>query len=186
MVPFDTLNDSSLPDVDGLFLGGGFPEASMQALEENAGMRREIKDFIDSDGPAYVECGGLMYLCRQITWGQESRQMVDVIPADIVMHQSPQGRGYVLLSETSRHPWGYMAEAQIHAHEFHYSGLSGLEQEGLGLDFAYQVDRGFGVDGQHDGIVYKNLLANYSHMRNTEMNPWVPHFVDFVRRNKGK
>lgn len=183
LVPFDTLGDSELPDVDGLFLGGGFPEASMRELEANQAMRRQVKAFIESGRPAYAECGGLMYLCREVKWGNQSCRMADLIPASILMHEKPQGRGYVLLRETSHHPWAYMpAGEQIPAHEFHYSGLDKADPD---LEFAFEVDRGFGVDGRHDGIIYKNLLANYSHMRHTEKNPWVTHFVDFVRHNKG-
>jgi cobyrinic acid a,c-diamide synthase len=179
MVPFDTLNDPGLPEIDGLFLGGGFPEMSMRRLEANRTMRSAVKDFVEQGGPTYAECGGLMYLCRSLEWRGERRSMVNLLPVDAVMHQRPQGRGYVRLRETSRHPWPKSADGSesIAAHEFHYSGIKGL---GDGYGFAYEVERGHGIDGHHDGIVYKNLLANYSHMRDTGMNRWARRFVDFV------
>ena len=124
-----------------------------------------------------------MYLARQLTWGEKQCKMVGVIPGDVRMHDRPQGRGYVRLVETGAHPWPDKASgpARISAHEFHYSGLENLAD---GVCFAYQVERGHGIDGQHDGIVYKNLLASYTHMRDTGGNHWVKRFVDHVRRCK--
>ena len=101
LIPFDTLNDSRLPDADGLFIGGGFPETSMDQLAANGDMLESIRSFIEQGGPAYAECGGLMYLARGIEWQGKTASMVGVIPADVGMHQKPQGRGYVRLCETS-------------------------------------------------------------------------------------
>ena len=187
LIPFDTLNDAKLPDADGLFIGGGFPETAMSALESNRSMRASIKAFIEKGGPAYAECGGLMYLCRSLHWQDKRAAMAGVLPADVKMHQKPQGRGYVRLCETSDHPWlaGDAPPQQVNAHEFHYSGLENLDAS---QKFAYKVERGYGVDGLHDGLIYKNLLANYSHMRNVGSNHWVERFVSHVaackHRNK--
>lgn len=181
LVPFDTLRDPELPEVDGLLIGGGFPETRMVELEANGAMRQAIRDFIEQGGPVYAECGGLMYLARQLTWGEKRCKMVGVIEADVRMHERPQGRGYVRLTETSAHPWrsGGGGGPTVSAHEFHYSGLENLAPE---TRFAYRVQRGHGIDGQHDGIVYKNLLANYTHMRDTGGNHWVQRFLAQVRR----
>lgn len=178
LVSFDALADRELPaGLDGLFIGGGFPETSMERLEANRGMRDSIRRFIEEGGAAYAECGGLMYLCRTLSWNGRRCEMVGVIPADVKMHQKPQGRGYVRLCETARHPWPRARSAGVNAHEFHYSGLEDLD---TGLGFAYDVERGFGVDGRHDGLVYRNLLANYSHMRNVGSNNWAERFVAHV------
>lgn len=181
LVPFDTLNDHALPEVDGLFIGGGFPETRMAELEANTAMRTAIRDFIEAGRPAYAECGGLMYLSRQLTWDGKHSKMAGVIPADVVMHPRPQGRGYVRLQPTEHHPWpaAVTGTETISAHEFHYSGLENLPDD---MRFAYRMERGHGIDGQHDGIVYKNLLANYTHMRDTGGNHWVRRFVEQVRR----
>jgi cobyrinic acid a,c-diamide synthase len=183
LVAFDSLHDAGLPDVDGLFLGGGFPETAMRELEANTGMREAVGGFIEAGGPVYAECGGLMYLARNLTWGGTQCRMVGVIPADVVMHDRPQGRGYVRLRGTASHPWGAMRGAEIAAHEFHYSGLENL---GSGLTFAYEVERGHGIDGCHDGIVYKNLLASYAHMRDTARNRWIARFLEHVRACRSK
>jgi cobyrinic acid a,c-diamide synthase len=104
--------------------------------------------------------------------------MVGAIDADVVMHDKPQGRGYVRLRGTAQHPWSQMQDVEVPAHEFHYSGLENCD---VGLRYAYAVERGHGVDGRHDGIVYKNLLANYAHMRDTGRNRWARRFLEHVR-----
>lgn len=181
LIPFSPLRDGVLPTCDGLFLGGGFPETHMSVLEENVSMRQSVAGFIEGGGAVYAECGGLMYLGKHLTWKGNTRKMCGVIPAGVTMHERPQGRGYVRLRETSSHPWPHVgaATAVLPAHEFHYSTLAEIPN---GLTFAYKVERGFGLDGQHDGIVYRNLLASYAHLRNTRSHPWAERFVHFVRR----
>lgn len=179
LVEFSTLQDRRLPEADGLFIGGGFPETHMDALQANTELRRSIKSAIEEGMPAYAECGGLMYLSRSLVWNGKQREMVGVIPGDAAMHRKPVGRGYVRLRPVA-HPWRYSPEHALNAHEFHYSSLTNLDT--ANLKFAYEVERGVGIDGRHDGIVYKNLLASYVHMRDVENNHWTRHFVDFVRR----
>ncbi|HEC15931.1 MAG TPA: hydrogenobyrinic acid a,c-diamide synthase (glutamine-hydrolyzing) [Sedimenticola sp.] len=183
LIPFDTLTDSALPDIDGLFIGGGFPEMHMEALEKNRGLRRAIRDFIQAGGPAYAECGGLMYLSRSLSWHGRTCEMVGAVPADAVMHERPRGRGYVKLRETGKSPWPKLPEGTggIAAHEFHYSTLENLGDE---ISFAYEVLRGAGIDGSNDGIIHKNLLAGYAHMRDTDSHHWVQRFVAHVRACK--
>ena len=177
LVPFDALRDKRLPAVDALFIGGGFPETHMDALAANAEMRGAVRDAIEAGMPAYAECGGLMYLARSIQWHGRCAEMAGVLPADIVMHARPVGRGYVHMRETGRGPWPARATAVIRAHEFHYSSVENL---GPGLEFAYAVERGHGIDGRHDGIVYKNLLASYCHLRDVAEHPWARRFVKFA------
>jgi cobyrinic acid a,c-diamide synthase len=183
LVPFNTLEDPTLPTCDGLFIGGGFPETHMAALEANASMRASIKTAIENGLPTYAECGGLMYLARRLRWQDKSSEMVGVIPGDITMHPRPMGRGYIQLEETAQHPWpnGLAANRLIPGHEFHYSVLEDLPAE---LQFAYTVRRGTGITGQHDGLIYKNLLASYAHLRDTSLHHWARRFIDFVRSHK--
>ena len=146
-------------------------------------MRNEIRAFIENGGAAYAECGGLMYLARSLTWNGKTCKMAGVIPADAVMHARPQGRGYVRLRETGESPWPLLPDQDqvISAHEFHYSALEGLPEE---TRFAYDVLRGTGIDGKKDGIVYKNLLASYTHLRDVGGNQWTRRFLNHVERVK--
>lgn len=179
LVFFDTLNDHDLPMVDGLFIGGGFPEVMMAELEANKPMRQQIREFIESDGAVYSECGGLMYLGRTLSWQQKKSEMVGALPFDTRVEEKPIGRGYVTLKQTGQSKWGdiYPKGKIIPAHEFHYSKIENLESD---LDYAFDVVRGYGIDGQRDGLIYKNVLACYSHLRGVEPNNWPQRFVEFV------
>ena len=184
LVPIDTLADRELPAIDGLVIGGGFPEACMDALEANVALREALRTAIEGGLPTYAECAGLMYLARSIRWQGRSARMVGVIPGDAVMHPRPGGRGYVRLAETAHMPWAAATgEATVQGHEFHHSSLENLDP---GVAFAYRVQRGHGVDGEHDGIVIHNLLASYAHLRSGAGADWVPRFVGFVREARGR
>ena len=179
LIAFSPLRDTQLPMVDALFLGGGFPEVFARELAANKILRNEIRVRIEAGLPTYAECGGLMYLARSISWHGEKHDMASVIPGDVVMHEKPVGRGYVRLKETEQFPWPSNRPPQIvRAHEFHYSSLENLPPD---LIYAYTVERGYGINGSQDGIVYKNLLATYTHLRSLENYNWAARFVDQVR-----
>ncbi len=178
LLPFDTLHDRRLPQADALFIGGGFPEKSMHQLSANAQMLRAVREAIENGMPAYAECGGLMYLCNSIRADSEKCAMAGVIDADCEMHEKPAGRGYTMLQKNTRHPWSGTSRQAVPGHEFHYSTLENLAG---GYDYSYAVKRGFGIDGKNDGIRYKNLLACYTHQRNTERNQWIPDFLNFIK-----
>lgn len=186
LVPFDTLNDTTLPKVNGLFIGGGFPETHLPALAKNQSLREDIRKQLAAGMPAYAECGGLMYLSQNIRWQDEAYDMVGTVPGDITVESRPQGRGYVVLQETGHGLWPAARDscvdsgAHITAHEFHYARLDLGSSE---ADYAYNVIRGAGIDGQHDGLIIGNLVAGFVHQRNTSSNPWVDRFVTFVREN---
>ncbi|MDD2686214.1 MAG: hydrogenobyrinic acid a,c-diamide synthase (glutamine-hydrolyzing) [Gallionella sp.] len=183
LVPVDTLNDAHLPEIDAMYIGGGFPEACAVELEANASLRNEIKQAIANGMPTYAECGGLMYLSRSINYQERSFEMVGAIPGDVKMHAKPIGRGYVHLREDAEHPWPRpdVPARQIKAHEFHYSSLENLPAD---MRFAYHVERGYGIDGERDGLIIHNLLASYTHLRTIGSCYWATRFVAFVRRCK--
>lgn len=187
LIPFSPVHDRELPAADALFIGGGFPECRMHELEQNGSMRAAIADFIGSGRPAYAECGGLMYLTERLYWNGRSSRMCGVLAAEVAMHPRPQGRGYVRLQETSAFPWRAVNAdgdrpgadpPEICAHEFHHSALVATDPDWV---YGYRVLRGAGVDGQHDGIVHRNLLASYAHLRNVGGCDWTRRFVQRVR-----
>jgi len=185
LLPFDTLRDARLPAaLDGLFIGGGFPEMFMSELQANTSLRADIAAAIDAGLPTYAECGGLMYLARSLRWQGRSCRMVGAIAADVTMHPKPVGRGYMRLAPTTDHPWPASPAAAadcVLAHEFHYSSLDNLPS---GQRFAYRVERGHGIDGRHDGLLHRNLLASYAHLRSVQGNDWPARFVAFVRERR--
>lgn len=184
LVDINCLTDNKLPKLDGLFIGGGFPESRHAELSANKSLRKDIHNAIEGGLPTYAECGGLMYLANNIKWQAQTSEMVGVIPADAVLYKKPQGRGYIEVNETKDMLWDLQSNRTdtTHAHEFHYSKLENFSQDLAKKGrFAYKVQRGTGIDGVNDGWVYKNLLASYAHMRHTKQNQWVTRFIDFIR-----
>jgi len=181
LVPIDMIHDPELPEIDGLFIGGGFPETQVDALAANATMLRSVKAALQSGLPAYAECGGLMYLCRSLSWRGETRPMVGFFDADTVMHDRPQGRGYVRFTTTPDAQWP-TGLAEIRAHEFHYARLENLSNP----VFARRILRGYGIDGAHDGLVKANTTAGFIHLRHSQATPWVTDFLGFVTRCRGR
>jgi len=176
--------DKCLPELDGLFIGGGFPESHLDTLSQNSSLMRDISTRIDNGLPVYAECGGLMYLTRSIQWGNKSHLMVGAIPADTLMCDRPQGRGYVRVKETEHMPWPQDSSRQSKeycAHEFHYSKLINVDPN---IKFAYKMLRGYGINGQYDGIIYKNVVASYTHLKNVKHNRWAERFIKHVRNIK--
>jgi cobyrinic acid a,c-diamide synthase len=184
LIPFDALRDKHLPEADGLFIGGGFPETQLEMLAANRGLMLEIRAVLAAGMPTYAECGGLMYLSRSISWRGQHCDMVGAVAADTVVGERPQGRGYMLIEESGKSPWPQAKRATesnpagTPVHEFHYARLQNLGEDPV---FAYRVIRGTGIDGEHDGLLVNNLLAGFAHHRNTAANPWVERFVAFVR-----
>ncbi len=189
---FSTLDAPRLPKVDGLFIGGGFPESHIAPLAANASLRADIASAAASGLPIYAECGGLMYLSRSIAWKGEVGEMVGVVPADAVVQERPQGRGLVVLEETDAMPWRGPRAAlpsdaappqRVRAHEFHYARL---ENVALDARYAWKVVRGDGITGTDDGIVVGNTLASFAHLRDTSRLAWAERFVGFVRTTRDR
>jgi cobyrinic acid a,c-diamide synthase len=179
LVAIDALSDAQLPEIDGLVIGGGFPEVFMAELSANSGLRADIHRAAEAGLPIYAECGGLMYLSRSIHWQGKQAEMVGLIPGDAVMGARPVGRGYAELTATGQGAYLPAAGSRLPAHEFHYSHLENLAGDPT---YAYDVSRGHGIDGRHDGIVYKNVLASYCHFRGAGPNGWIGRFVEHARR----
>jgi cobyrinic acid a,c-diamide synthase len=172
IVPINALYDWKLPDIDGLYIGGGFPELYPAGLEANSGLRADIAARIEDGLPTYAECAGLMYLCRAIGWQGKRYKMVGVIPAEVELSRRPEGHGYVEVEVMTENPW-FSTGLVLHGHEFHHSRLIAEEP----LVTAYQVRRGHGIDGHVDGIFYKNMFASYTHLHVLGAPEWARSFA---------
>jgi cobyrinic acid a,c-diamide synthase len=168
-----------LPQVDGLYIGGGFPEFFLEELEKNKGLRQDISEAIEGGLPVYAECAGLMYLSRRISWQGKSHEMVGTLPSEVTLSNKPEGHGYVVAEVIGENPF-FPVGLTLRGHEFHHSKLS-LTGD---LPFAYEIKRGHGVDGKRDGIVYKNLFASYIHLHALGTPEWAQGFVR--RASKGR
>jgi cobyrinic acid a,c-diamide synthase len=172
LVFIDSLHDNELPDIDGLYIGGGFPEMFLQELEANSQLRDSIAKSIEDNLPVYAECAGLMYLCRGITWRHQRSEMVGVIPAEVEIRPRPQGHGYVRVEVAGKNPL-FPIGLKFWGHEFHHSALVVPGE----FEFAYRLLRGKGIKNAMDGIVYKNVLAVYTHIHALGVPEWAEAFV---------
>lgn len=184
---FSPLEDGGLPEVDALFIGGGFPELHAERLGCNQSMLESIVGFCSSGRPVYAECGGLMYLARSLDWQGHRYRMAGYFPFDVRMNERPIGRGYVELVPTGSHLWhrspefaGYQSSSVVRAHEFHHSSIEVIEGD---IDYAWEMVRGHGIDGEHDGFVRQGVLAGFSHLRNTRGYPWIEHFTRYIAQS---
>ena len=168
-----------LPKVDGLYIGGGFPEFFLMELEGNRGLRQDIAKAVHKNLPVYAECAGLMYLCRSISWNRRSYEMVGVIPSEISLSDRPEGHGYVIAKVINENPL-FPVGLTIRGHEFHHSNLLPIDD----LQFAYRIQRGKGIADKKDGIVFKNLFASYVHLHALGTPEWAKSFVALASKGK--
>jgi len=160
LVYFSPISDSGLPAVNGLYIGGGYPEIHARALSANVSMREQISAFAADGGTIYAECGGLMYMCSAITaLDGQTHPMVGVIPAQAIMRERLQALGYVEVETQSESVLG-PAGLRFRGHQFRYSELAPLKDR---IDHTYRVVRR--RDGQvvTEGYTVKNTLASYVH-----------------------
>jgi cobyrinic acid a,c-diamide synthase len=168
-----------LPEVDGLYFGGGFPEFFLADLEKNRKLREDIAEAIEAGLPVYAECAGLMYLCRTILWQGKPYEMVGIIPAEVQLSEKPEGHGYVVVEVFDENPL-FPVGLTLRGHEFHHSSLSWPGD----LRFAYRVKRGRGIHHQLDGVVYKNLFASYVHLHALGTPEWARGFVSLASKER--
>jgi cobyrinic acid a,c-diamide synthase len=170
LIFINTLQDTHLPTIDALYIGGGFPEMFMDELSANGSLRADIFQAIENDLPVYAECGGLMYLSQRIGWGEKSAEMVGALPCEIEMTDKPQGHGYVIARVENENPF-FPPGTVLRGHEFHNSRLFSVST-GNSLVTAYRLSRGNGIGENRDGIVYRNVLASYTHLHSGGAPGW--------------
>jgi cobyrinic acid a,c-diamide synthase len=162
IVPFSPLHDAALPDVDGLYLGGGYPEAHAAALAANVAMRRAIAAFGRGGGPIYAECGGLMYLTQAIVTADGARhEMVALLPGEARMCTTLQALGYVEVETQAKTILGPPG-VRFRGHQFRYSELS-PEPRPPEVEHVYSLRRRRGDDTRREGYRAGNVLASYVH-----------------------
>ena len=161
LVFFSPLRDRGLPpDIDGIYIGGGFPEEFLPDLSANQSMKQQIEACYQKGMPIYAECGGLMYLCGSITTqAGQAYAGVGLVPAQVKMGNRLVALGYVRGRTRQRSIFGE-AGMELKGHEFHWSTLEGIPTD----DSAYQLTGGRGQDGRLEGYVRGNLLASYLHL----------------------
>ncbi|AIZ56402.1 cobyrinic acid A,C-diamide synthase [Candidatus Methanoplasma termitum] len=167
IVPFSPIDDD-LPDVDGLYFGGGFPELFSADLERNSSMMAAVKKASDDGMPIYAECGGMMYLSESlIDLDGKEHKMCGVFDSVSNMTDSRATLGYVEMTAAEDN---MLCEKgwSVRGHEFHYSKTSAKQEK-----YAFRLSRGFGIENGRDGMVVGNTVAGYTHIHFAS-NPKIP------------
>lgn len=170
LVPISSFENVPLPEVDALYIGGGFPETHLERLSANERFRESVKSAIEAGLPVYAECGGLMFLCRGIHHQGRTYPMVGVFPLEIVLGEKPQGHGYTIMECVHPNPF-FKKGVVIRGHEFHYSRITDLLDPQT-FPFIFKLKKGHGIVDGWDGICYKNVLAGYSHIHAIGNEEW--------------
>jgi cobyrinic acid a,c-diamide synthase len=174
---FSPLQDT-LPEVDALYLGGGYPELHAGKLEDSR-CRHAIHDMADKGMPIYGECGGLMYLCVSVSTDREYR-MAGVLPARVEMTKTIEALGYVK-GRFQDQAGLWTGTVSVRGHEFHYSKVA-CDPDAR---FAIRLALGKGIQNGRDGLTEQNTLGAYTHayFSDTFCRRFVAAAEDF-RRNR--
>jgi cobyrinic acid a,c-diamide synthase len=168
------LKDRELRDLDALYIGGGFPETHAEQLADNKNFSRQLKAMADDGFPIYAECGGLMYLGEKLVLEGNAYPMAGILPVAFDFYKKPQGHGYTIVTVEGENPY-FDVGTEIRGHEFHYSRVS--HWTGGENDLVFRMKRGVGIDKDRDGILYKNVLATYTHVHALGTPGWAPALI---------
>lgn len=160
LTPVSPLTDIDLPQIDALYIGGGFPETHAIALSRNIGFLKDLKSRIEEGLPVYAECGGLMYLGTYIELKSGRYQMAGVFPYGFALEVRPVAHGYSSATVSVKNAF-YPKGTVLKGHEFHYSRP--VKDGSKEPSFALTMKRGVGIQNGKDGLVYKNVFATYTH-----------------------
>ena len=204
LIEVSPLRETKLPEIDALYMGGGFPETHAIALADNVSFRNSLFNAIQDGLPVYAECGGLMYLGKSLVLEGKTFPMVGALPIIFGLEKKPQAHGYSIVEVENSNPY-FPDKTVLRGHEFHYSKvleintpLTLLKAPTVGLDrgesrlplkkwdtggfseqiyFAFNVKRGHGIIDGKDGICYKNVLAAYTHLHAIGAPEWAEGMV---------
>ena len=194
IVYFSPLHDKRIPDVDGLYIGGGYPELFASELEKNIAMRESIREASHAEIPIFGECGGLMYLTESITtepkkdgvhlmgeMEEGTYEMVGALPGNTQLTHKR------VVTYTIAH---FMKDTSIgrkdmtiKAHEFHHSEILNLPKT---AEFAIRTERGTGIQGKSDGLIKRNTIGTYLHIHAASYPEFAISFVKTCKAGKSK
>lgn len=183
LVFFSPLAGELLPEsVDGLYVGGGFPEEYAGVLAGNRATALSIRSAIEGGLPVIAECGGFMYLCDSLVQTDGSiHQMAGIFPGKTVMQSRLAAMGYREAAGTAGNPL-LPEDHTARGHEFHYSVYVPGEDGGDSYTPAYSVTGRKGT--VPEGFLYKNTAAGYTHLHFASNPQMVEGWLDFCRRQR--
>ncbi len=173
IVEFSLLDEAHLPKVDGLYLGGGFPETLAQPVVDNVAMRDSVRAASALGMPIYAECGGLMFLGETIECVGPFVPVAGVYSGAAPVCSMPQGHGYTSARVIVPNPF-FPVGMPLTGHEFHYSRCLDLD---AAQPLVFELQRGQGMRAGGDGLLYRNTLAGYTHSHALGVPLWSRNFV---------
>ena len=175
---FSPIHDAALPDVQGLYLPGGYPELHAKTLSRNTVMRTAIASFCTAGRPVYAECGGFLYLLESLTGlDGTSYEMAGVFPARATMLPRLQRLGYVEVEALAGHLFLDAGE-KIRGHEFHYSAISDMPAT---IQRTCRVTRRKDKAEFAEGFRIHNTLAGYMHLHFASNTCFARNFIRCCR-----
>jgi cobyrinic acid a,c-diamide synthase len=168
------LKDSTIPSVDGIYMGGGFPETHAFQLSQNKTFRDTLKKLSQKGLPIYAECGGLIFLGESLLLEGKEYPMSGVFPIRFGLCKRPQGHGYTEVEAVNENPFFKTGEI-IRGHEFRYSNILNIDYKDH--EMAFKMLRGRGITDRKDGFVLNNTLGTYTHIHALGTPSWAPAFV---------
>jgi cobyrinic acid a,c-diamide synthase len=174
VVFFSPISDNALPDVDGLYIGGGFPEVYASEIAQNRKLMREIRKKSEEGMPIYAECGGMMYLTRELLDLEgNAYEMTGIFDAVVEMTPKLQAVRYTLARAARNTP--FFCEGDVlKGHEFHYSRIADFASD---ISFAYSLQRGMGIADHRDGFISNATLASYMHLHFAGSRDFLKSFI---------
>lgn len=163
------LRESSIPPVDAIYMGGGFPETHARELTSNKAFRDNLKQLAKDGMPIYAECGGLIFLGKNMHLDGEVFPMSGVLPVSFGLSKRPVGHGYTRVKVIHKNPFYKIGET-IKGHEFRYSSIIDIEYQNE--DMAFAMERGKGIIDKMDGFCRYNVLGTYTHIMATATPSW--------------
>jgi cobyrinic acid a,c-diamide synthase len=160
-------------DIDGLYIGGGFPEVHAERLAETTTLAAELESRVAAGMPIYAECGGLMYLARELIVDGSSYPMAGILDLVVEQTERPQGHGYEV-AKVDRDNEFFPTGSSLVGHEFHYSRVvAGADLSATVL----AIERGRGVGDGRDGIAKGRVWASYLHLHALAAPRWAEGFL---------
>jgi cobyrinic acid a,c-diamide synthase len=178
LVYWSPLTDSALPVVDGLYLGGGYPELHASALAANKAILNSVRVFAAEGRPIYAECGGLMYLAEALEdLDGATHPMVGLLPATVRMRPRRLSLSYTEVTFQAASPLGPSGTV-ARGHEFHFSSLDPVPAT---VPRAYRLRRRRG-DERDEGYQIGNALLSYVHLHFASNPHMAASFVEACHR----
>jgi cobyrinic acid a,c-diamide synthase len=175
------LSQSDIPDVDAIYMGGGFPETHATQLSANQAFRDNLKALSSKGLPIYAECGGLIFLGESICLDDTVYTMTGILPLRFGLSKRPQGHGYTEVEVVNENPFYALGDV-LRGHEFRYSKVLSIDYDDRAM--AFKMTRGKGILEKKDGFFKGNTFGTYTHIHALGSTGWAPALIAKAGRYK--